>query len=259
MSKRSSSPFWESCEDPMYVEVVLPNCVDVAIVGGGLSGSSMVYWLSQLQRDAPLQIALFEQGRLAAGATGRNGGHLRPLSDAEEDCAKEMICLLSQHKLEEEVHLHLYSDLPSERLAGQIHPTKLVHALVTLSKDKLGSSLHILTQTKVLSIKSSSNCHLLSTSRGTLQCQTLLICTNGHTAQIIPELKGLIVPTRGQCIATESIPADIPVLFPRNASFEAEDKSSLYIIQRKADRRIVAGGFRTSELAGAKIPIDRGA
>lgn len=48
--------------------------VDVAVVGGGLSGASTAYWLRKL--NPALRIVLVEAGHLGAGASGRNAGFL---------------------------------------------------------------------------------------------------------------------------------------------------------------------------------------
>lgn len=53
---------------------------------------------------------------------------------------------------------------------------------------------------------------------------------------MIPSLRDIIVPTRGQVIATRPL----PIIFP--FSFTIDDGE--YMIQRKNDDRIVFGGFR---------------
>ncbi len=44
--------------------------VDVAIIGAGISGASVAWWL----RDAGLRVALIDKGDVCAGASGRNAG-----------------------------------------------------------------------------------------------------------------------------------------------------------------------------------------
>jgi glycine/D-amino acid oxidase-like deaminating enzyme len=51
----------------------LPEAVDVAIVGGGIVGSSAAYFLAQ----AGVSVALFEKGRIAGEQSGRNWGWVR--------------------------------------------------------------------------------------------------------------------------------------------------------------------------------------
>lgn len=49
-----------------------PDAVEIAVIGGGLLGSSTAYWLARAGKS----VALFEARTLAAGATGRNGGFM---------------------------------------------------------------------------------------------------------------------------------------------------------------------------------------
>ncbi len=51
----------------------LPEAVDVAIIGGGIIGSSTAYFLAQ----SGVSVALFEKGRIAGEQSGRNWGWVR--------------------------------------------------------------------------------------------------------------------------------------------------------------------------------------
>ena len=46
--------------------------VDIAIIGGGITGLSCAYWLQQ--EDPNLRIAIIEKNEMGSGATGRNAG-----------------------------------------------------------------------------------------------------------------------------------------------------------------------------------------
>ena len=52
---------------------VLPGAVDVAIIGGGIVGSSAAYFLAR----EGLRVAVFEKGRIAGEQSGRNWGWVR--------------------------------------------------------------------------------------------------------------------------------------------------------------------------------------
>ncbi len=43
------------------------------------------------------------------------------------------------------------------------------------------------------------------TSRGTVKANRVVIASNAWAADLFPELKGVIRPVRGQCVATEPI------------------------------------------------------
>ncbi|MEM9998000.1 MAG: FAD-binding oxidoreductase [Bacteroidota bacterium] len=52
----------------------MPPAVDIAVIGGGVAGCAVAYWL---RKHAPnLRVAIVERGALASGASGRNAGFL---------------------------------------------------------------------------------------------------------------------------------------------------------------------------------------
>jgi glycine/D-amino acid oxidase-like deaminating enzyme len=51
-----------------------PARTSVAVIGGGITGASIAYWLARLGVDC----VLLERRGLSGGATGRNGGHIVP-------------------------------------------------------------------------------------------------------------------------------------------------------------------------------------
>ncbi|ODV84146.1 hypothetical protein CANARDRAFT_8824 [[Candida] arabinofermentans NRRL YB-2248] len=75
----STTSFWHSEEDEFRnfrSSEDLPTEVDVVIVGSGLSGASLAYYLSK--SDSPPKTLMLEARYICSGATGRNGGHCRP-------------------------------------------------------------------------------------------------------------------------------------------------------------------------------------
>ncbi|EIW78766.1 FAD dependent oxidoreductase [Coniophora puteana RWD-64-598 SS2] len=69
-------------------EGALATEADVCIIGSGLTGVGIAYWLSQSVKngdltakgDGPLKVVVLDARDFCAGATGRNGGHLTPCS-----------------------------------------------------------------------------------------------------------------------------------------------------------------------------------
>jgi glycine/D-amino acid oxidase-like deaminating enzyme len=58
----------------------LPSEVDIVIIGAGYAGASIAYHLQEQSKDRPNppSIAILEAREACSGATGRNGGHLKP-------------------------------------------------------------------------------------------------------------------------------------------------------------------------------------
>ncbi|KAJ5780211.1 hypothetical protein N7457_005371 [Penicillium paradoxum] len=74
--------FWRTEPDPLdnhQSTPDLPEETDILIIGGGYVGASAAYRLlaENRQEQAP-RVVLLEARELCSGATGRNGGHLRP-------------------------------------------------------------------------------------------------------------------------------------------------------------------------------------
>ncbi|KAF2093567.1 FAD dependent oxidoreductase [Rhizodiscina lignyota] len=73
----STTPFWRACPLPLddhRSTKTLPEIVDIAIIGAGMSGACTAYHLLKNNTEPP-SIVIFEARQACSGATGRNGGH----------------------------------------------------------------------------------------------------------------------------------------------------------------------------------------
>src|SRR5947199_9848275 len=61
--------YWQTTAASVTFSPHLPFTIDVAVVGGGITGVACCYWLAK----AGHTVALLEGETLAYGATGRNG------------------------------------------------------------------------------------------------------------------------------------------------------------------------------------------
>jgi glycine/D-amino acid oxidase-like deaminating enzyme len=82
---RALSLWWDGLPEPIGVRPALPGDidVDVAVVGGGLTGLWTAYYLSGA--DPGLRIAVLERDVVGFGASGRNGGWCSALFAASVD------------------------------------------------------------------------------------------------------------------------------------------------------------------------------
>jgi len=76
-----TTPFWQTelheLHDHRSTEH-LPEHSDIVIIGAGYAGVSVAYHLAQDPAAADKSITILEARGACSGATGRNGGHLRP-------------------------------------------------------------------------------------------------------------------------------------------------------------------------------------
>lgn len=77
----SLTSFWQTDKHPLSDHrstFDLPAQSDIVIIGAGYAGVSTAHHLLQELGDAAPSITILEARGICSGATGRNGGHLRP-------------------------------------------------------------------------------------------------------------------------------------------------------------------------------------
>ena len=77
----STTPFWrtELHElDSHRSTEELPEEADVVIIGAGYAGAALAYHIFDGNGASPPSVVILEARQACSGATGRNGGHLKP-------------------------------------------------------------------------------------------------------------------------------------------------------------------------------------
>jgi len=274
----STTSYWLA-EEPLdrIRHVQLAGPPDVAVVGGGITGCSCALALA----EAGLRVRLYEAREIAGGASGRNGGfalrggaapypvtaesigreraasiwrwteeELVRLADVAGDAFRRTGSLRlaaddeERAELEEEYEalradgfeVDWRDDLP-EPLAGRypvaifhppdgvLQPARLVRRIAARAAE---AGVEIREHVRVESVEET-------------EAATVVVATDGYPSGLLGELEGLIVPTRGQVIATEPVPErlfDIPHYGRHGFDYW----------HQPGDGRIVAGGFRDVSL-----------
>jgi gamma-glutamylputrescine oxidase len=264
--------YWLSEEAPSLARRVV-EAPDVAVVGGGVTGCACALALA----ERGLRVRLYEGREIASGASGRNGGFaLRGAAapfdvtaatvgeDAAlrlwrwtEDAVDRMEALagdafrrtgslrLAVDAEEREELRAEYEAMRGAGLAvewverldaplagryaaalrhprdGVLQPARWVRRLAERAVD---AGVEVCEHERVESADSVEGAHVV-------------VCTDGYPSGLLGDLEGLIVPTRGQVIATEPI---------RERLFETPHygRHGFDYWHQTRDGRIVAGGFR---------------
>jgi gamma-glutamylputrescine oxidase len=273
----STVSYWLDEPAEPLPRVTLDGDADVAIVGGGITGCSCALALV----EAGKKVRLFEAREIAGGASGRNGGfalrggaapypvhaesigteattalwhwtesELRELAGLAGDAFRPTGSLRLAADEEERDELRDEHDalveagfdvewrenLPALLAArypaalfhpadGVLQPARLVRGMARRAADA-GVEIH--ERTRISAIEETG-------------ADVVVVATDGYPSGLLGELEGLIVPTRGQVIATEPI-AEMLFEVPHYGRHGFD-----YWHQRR-DGRIVAGGFRDVSL-----------
>jgi glycine/D-amino acid oxidase-like deaminating enzyme len=255
----------------------LEGQADVAVVGGGITGCACALALAEVG----LHVRLYDAREIAGGASGRNGGfalrggaapypvladsigsdataavwrwtedELRELGtlagdalrltgslrlaadDEERDELREEYEALVEAGFEAEWREDLPPPLADRYPAalyhppdGVLQPARLVRRLARRAAEA-GVEIH--EHTRVASV---------ADARAT----KVVVATDGYPSGLLGELEGLIVPTRGQVIATEPFEE---MLF----EIPHYGRHGFDYWHQRPDGRIVAGGFRDVSL-----------
>jgi gamma-glutamylputrescine oxidase len=281
-----STPYWLEEPGPEVRSRPLVGPPDVEIVGGGITGCSAARTLA----EAGLRVRVHEARRVAEGASGRNGGFalrggampyerarewlgadaaaaywratedalrglgklagdaLRPVgslrlaADAEEcEELRAEYEALREDGFEAEWREPLPAPLDRRFPAAIFHPgdAAVQPARMTrrLAERAAAAGAEFVERHRVGSLAE-------------LEAERVLVATDGYPSGLLGDFEGLIVPTRGQMIATEPIGE-------RLFACPHYGRHGFDYWQQLEDGRITAGGFRdvdmTSEFTAEEV------
>jgi gamma-glutamylputrescine oxidase len=274
-----TSSFWLSEERPSLPAPPSRQAgpVDVAIVGGGVTGCACALVLA----EAGLRVRLYEARELAGGASGRNGGFaLRGAAPAYSAARRQLglerakgLWRLTERYLDrlEDLagdafrrtgSLKLAAD-PGERVELEADYEALREDGFEVEwRDELAEpirgrfdgaifhppdgSLQPARWVRRLGVRATEvgaelREHDRVESLDELEADQIVLATDGYTHGLLPELDETITPTRGQVVVTEPLERQ---LFP--CPHYARHGYDYW--QQTPDTRLVAGGFRDRAL-----------
>ena len=272
-----TSSYWLAEPHEALPRARLDGDPDVAVVGGGITWCSCALTLAQ----GGLRVRLYEEREIAGGASGRNGGFaLRggaaPYPVFVDSIGRERTAELwrwTERAIEELAHaggdafrrtgsLRLAVDEEelneleaeydalradgfsvewADDLAGPLrgrYPGAIVHP-----RDGVLQPARLVRDVAARAAEAGVEIHEHTriANHADTEAETVVVATDGYPSGLLGALEGLIVPTRGQVIATEPVPE---LLF----EIPHYGRHGFDYWHQRPDGRIVAGGFRDVSL-----------
>jgi glycine/D-amino acid oxidase-like deaminating enzyme len=257
---------------------------DVVVVGGGVTGCSCALTLA----EAGVRVRLHEAREVAAGASGRNGGFALRGATVAYDVARDQLgperarrlmalteraqarlaqlagdafrrvgsLRLAADDAEREALLREHDALradgfPVEWIDDLAAPLDVLYAGAILHPDD-GALQPARWVRKLARRAVEAGADVREHSPATVDevgADAVVVCGDGYTAQLLPELATRVVPTRGQVLVTEPLP-DRRYVRPHYA------RDGWDYWQQLPDGRLVLGGRRDAALSEESTDVD---
>ncbi len=275
-SRQMADSYWLSEPAEPLGRASRKGPVDVAVVGGGVTGCSCALTLA----EGGLRVRVYEARRVASGASGRNGGFaLRGLAisypaargrfgstgaeglwrfterslDRMEGLAGDALRRVGSLRLADDNELDSvraeYEALREDGIAAEWVdelPAPLDSAFRGAILHPGDGSLQPARWVRRLATRAGeAGAEIVEGTRveslDELDADHVVIATDGYTGGLLPELDRTITPVRGQVIVTEPLPE---TLYPR----PHYARYGFDYWQQTPDRRLVLGGRRDKSL-----------
>ena len=140
-----------------------------------------------------------------------------------------------------------YQSAIVSKKAGSVQPLSLILGLAQAATQ---AGARIFKHAKVKQLHRNGNKWTLDVNKNKIQCDWVVVATNGYTDGLIKGLKKNIIPLVSVQMATEPLPdALIGKLFPKGHTM-ADTRRIIMYSRRVADNRIVFGGIGKKDFGG---------
>jgi gamma-glutamylputrescine oxidase len=162
------------------------------------------------------------------------------LRRAAEALGPGAVEILPRERQREEIGSDFYHGGVVVNEAGALHPAKLHRELAAAAR-AAGADLH--GHAEVRRLERTTNGVNLTTARGVVHAEQVVVATNGYTGALLPDLQRRVVAVSSYLIATEPIPPDLAArLSPRRRMFVDGNRLLSYFRLSPDGRRVLFGG-----------------
>jgi len=279
----STTSYWLDDPAPALQVARRDGSVDVAVIGGGVTGCSCALTLA----ERGLRVRLHEASEIAGGASGRNGGFALRGATLPYDRARSALgheparalMALTERSLDRMEGLagDAFRRVGSLRLAGddaerdelrREHDALLEDGFAVEWVEELAPPLDLLYRgaihhrpdgvihparwvRRLAAHAAEAGADIregAAVTVGEVDADVVVVAGDGYTAALLPELRDVVRPTRGQVLATEPLP-ELHYDRPHYA------RQGFDYWQQLPDGRLVLGGCRDAAFAAEDTDV----
>ena len=132
---------------------------------------------------------------------------------------------------------------------GNLHPLNYALGLATAAQ-AAGANVH--GQSRVRSLSPERGSYRVATVRGTVRARRVLVCTNGYSGDLIPDLARSVVPVRSVQVATAPLGANVLTTILPGRQAPSDTRRLLLYYRLDAKGRFIMGGRGAYDDAGTR-------
>lgn len=176
---------------------------------------------------------------VGAYASSHYGGMESKLADINEGVNAQAYMVPRERQHEEIASDFYYGGMVVER-SSQLHPALYHHGLLDAARR---AGARTCAEAEVQRIVRDSTNFRLTTARGELRADNVVVATNGYTGAVTPNLRRRIVPIASHIIATEPLPDDLAAsLIPKGRTINDSPRVLCYYRMSPDGKRMLFGG-----------------
>jgi glycine/D-amino acid oxidase-like deaminating enzyme len=169
--------------------------------------------------------------------------HYDGLKEEQEFLAEHLnhtTLLVPPEKMREEIGSDLYHGALVEQVSAGVHPAKYIAGVIRMA-DEAGVDIHEYLEAQ--KIYRTAGKFKVSTSRGPILAERVVVGTNGYTSNLTPWQMRRVVPVESLMIATAELPPEVAKPLVPNNRMIFDTKRFLYYFRLSPDgKRMLFGG-----------------
>lgn len=203
-------------------------------------GSDAFSLLERLIAEENIECHWKKQGRFVGAWTPAHfAAQAKKVAMLNEAARSEAYMIPRERQREEMASDYYYGGMVVER-SGNLHPALYYKGLLDACRAR---GVPVCAKAGVQRIIERDGGWEVTTERGTVLADEVVIATNGYTGDITPELKRRVVPLASHIIATEELPADLAAsLIPKGRTLSDTRRVLCYYRMSPDGKRMIFGG-----------------
>jgi glycine/D-amino acid oxidase-like deaminating enzyme len=204
------------------------------------NGSDSLSLIEDIIKRENIECFWERKGRFSGAYTRKHYDQLAAKVAMLNEHAGSQAEMIPPERQREEIASDFYRGGMLVRRSGKLHPALYYKGLLDAARRH---KIRLASRCNVERVEGRQGGFRLTTSRGPLAAEQVIVATNGYTGDATPQLKRKIIPVASHIIATEELPEDLAKsLIPNGRTISDTPRVLCYYRMSPDGKRVLYGG-----------------